>query len=274
MRADRARAGLSCGAVLLAATAWATAATGVGPDRPPGFYPGDPLPPRTLYLTFDDGPAPWTADILDVLRTFDARATFFVDHEGTPTRTPAYPGFDALVRRIAGEGHALGNHTHGHRDLGHLKAEEIARELQENHAGIERALGRAHPLPLIRPSFGSPWMTATGGADVAGPVIGSHGLNVLWSLDSGDALDWVDGERYEPDEGYDPTAPAYQAKVRRIENAVTSALRGQGEIVLLHDTHPTTRDALPAILRHAREEGYRFTSLDQWKAWRFPAPAR
>jgi peptidoglycan/xylan/chitin deacetylase (PgdA/CDA1 family) len=239
------------------------------PD-PPGYYPGDPLPAQIVYLTFDDGPAPWTSDILDVLRDHEAKATFFVDSHGTPTSTPGYPGFAALVRRILDDGHALGNHTMTHPDLGHLPPDQIAHELDANHAEIERALGRPHRLVLIRPAFGSPWMTATEGAGVVGPVIAARGLNVLWSVNSGDALEWAHGERYEPDAGFDPAAPEYQAKVRRIESAVLDALQGQGAIVLLHDTHPTTRDALPGILRGVREKGYRTATLDEWLAWRFP----
>src|SRR5579883_997842 len=58
---------------------------------------------REAALTFDDGPSPYTAQVLDILKANHVHATFFLCGENAER----YPG---LVRRIAAEGHEIGNH--------------------------------------------------------------------------------------------------------------------------------------------------------------------
>ena len=74
----------------------------------PGYTWRMPTDERILYLTFDDGPIPTvTPWVLDTLRQFDAKATFFCVGENVER----YP---AIFRRLSSEGHAVGNHTHQH----------------------------------------------------------------------------------------------------------------------------------------------------------------
>ena len=61
---------------------------------------------KTIYLTFDDGPGPYTADLLDVLAAYDVKATFFV--------TCAYPNYEDMVGRAYREGHTIAVHTATH----------------------------------------------------------------------------------------------------------------------------------------------------------------
>ena len=98
---------------------------------------------RSVYLTFDDGPIPEaTPFILDTLRQFDAKATFFM--VGDNVRK--YP---QLFRQVVEEGHQVGNHTFNH--FGGLK--HLAKTYVENTEKANALIG-AH---LFRPPHG--WMT-------------------------------------------------------------------------------------------------------------------
>jgi len=82
--------------------------------------------PEAIGLTFDDGPSKWTLEVLDLLARFEARATFFV----IGRRVVEQPD---VVRRIAAEGHEIGNHTWSHPALA----------TDCDAAGIRDELGRA-----------------------------------------------------------------------------------------------------------------------------------
>jgi chitooligosaccharide deacetylase len=111
-----------------------------------------PGAPPTIYLTFDDGPNPdWTPALLDALRDQQAVATFFlIDDHITPET-------EAIVKRIADEGHAIGLHS-GSRKLMVMSPESLAQRLSLAAARIQRITGRP-PCRLFRPHAG--WRSAT-----------------------------------------------------------------------------------------------------------------
>lgn len=132
------------------------------------------LKSANIAFTFDDGPDPdSTPRVLSVLGHAGVRATFFVVGE----RALRHPD---LIRRIAGEGHAIGNHSHSHAWLLGAKSSRIRAEIERCQDAVFSITGRA-PC-LIRP----PW----GHRDVRFNRIAHHrGLTtVLWSLDSLDYL--------------------------------------------------------------------------------------
>jgi peptidoglycan/xylan/chitin deacetylase (PgdA/CDA1 family) len=109
-------------------------------------------------------------------------------------------------------------------------------------------------------------------------LLAPRGVNVLWNVDSTDSREWAQGESFSSTADPFPPpaadAPSYDEKVARI---VTSVLqdrriaRGAGAIIVLHDTHNTTRDALPAVIAGLREAGYTFgvvedLVLSRWQA--------
>lgn len=152
-----------------------------------------------LYLTFDDGPDPvWTPRVLDILAACGARATFFV--VGTHAR--AHPG---LLRRIAAEGHEIGNHTGSHRHPWLLTAPAARREVRNGTETIADIVG-SRPL-YYRPPHGRIRRCMVDAAHDDGQA------TVLWSLG---AVDW----------GPMGSAPRIW---RRLRKAVP------GDIVLLHD---------------------------------------
>ena len=106
---------------------------------------------RVVALTFDDGPDPVrTPALLDALAELDAPATFFLLGDVVDANA-------AVVRRIAREGHELGNHTYCHRYLPLARSRSVERELRATDRAVERATG---VVPAIaRPPWGgrTPW---------------------------------------------------------------------------------------------------------------------
>jgi peptidoglycan/xylan/chitin deacetylase (PgdA/CDA1 family) len=273
---------------------------GVGyPDIP------TPLPAHVAFLTFDDGPVAWTDAFLDILASRGVHATFFVNAKGI--KGPAgldgsYAEADGgvrvfrdVLRREVDDGHVIGSHTVNHPDLGTLTAEQIETELDENELLVNVALVRAGATPqvlsLFRPPYGSPWF---GGAEQdqgptgeqvvvteqgsVGQLIPLHGVNVMWTLDSTDSAEWAQGE--SPGPGYveiaAPGAPTYEAKMARIKQTVLGApavVGGEGIVLLMHDTHNTTRDVLASIIDGLIADGYSFQTIEQYVQARWSRPS-
>lgn len=267
------------------------------PVRPMGVgYPGaiNALPPHVAYLTFDDGPSEWTNTFLDILRDKGVRATFFV----TAKQLKGPDGLDAtyqdangkevvyrdVLKREVDEGHQIANHTVNHIDLAHVTPAQITSEIDENEFLMNRALVRAGSKPqllaLFRPPYGSPWFTGIAGPSQpqASARISSHGLNIMWTVTSGDATDWAIGESYSstslPTLGDKP--PTLDVKKQRVLHDVVEApatLTGDGMVVLMHDTHSATRDVLPDIIDGLAAKGYTFESIEHYVQWRWGRPS-
>jgi peptidoglycan/xylan/chitin deacetylase (PgdA/CDA1 family) len=181
---------------------------------------------RCLYLTFDDGIHPeHTPMILDCLKAASAQATFFIIGNTTA-------GYSDLLKRMLMEGHAIGSHTQSHRDLSEAAPDEIAREIDESLEVLESACERQ--VNALRPPWGRfKWGTVLAAMKRNFPVI-------LWSVDS---LDWkfqTPGALLEHLKGI-PFSP--------------------GDILLLHDDYAHTVQALPELLSHLTEQGWRCRAL-------------
>ncbi len=101
---------------------------------------------RCVALTFDDGPDPvYTPQVLNVLRDYGVRATFFLVGQ----KVLLYP---EIARQIADEGHVIGNHSYTHRDLGKLSALALTCEIDWTQRAIEEICG-VTPV-LFRPPRG------------------------------------------------------------------------------------------------------------------------
>jgi len=106
-----------------------------------------PANPDELALTFDDGPNPeWTPRLLDILAKYNVRATFFVVGRYAARQR-------ILILRIAGAGHAIGNHSWSHPNLALCSYRRIREELTRTQAELEQTLGTA--VRLFRPPFGA-----------------------------------------------------------------------------------------------------------------------
>ncbi|HEV2974973.1 MAG TPA: polysaccharide deacetylase family protein [Solirubrobacteraceae bacterium] len=184
---------------------------------------------RDIALTFDDGPGPYTPEVLDVLEREHVPATFFVIGEELRY-------FSASTAREIRDGFVIGDHTETHPMLAQMTAHEQHEELFEQAARIE-LLGAPRPR-LFRPPYGS-FNTTTFHL-----LHQMHMLMVLWSVDTGDY-----------------TLPGVGVIVQR-------ALEGAkpGAIILMHDAggdRSETVAALPTIIRALRQRGYRLVTVPQ-----------
>ena len=177
---------------------------------------------RDIALTFDDGPGPYTPQVLSVLERFKVKATFFVI--GKMLRY-----FGASTVREVEDGDVIGDHTETHPMLAHMSGHDQYEELFEQIARVE-LLGGRRPT-LFRPPYGS--FNAT----TLRELKKLHLLMTLWSVDTDDYRQ-----------------PGVSVIVER-------ALEGAhpGEILLLHDAggvRTQTIEALPLIIKGLRAKGY------------------
>jgi len=181
-----------------------------------------------VAMTFDDGPHPKnTPRLLDMLRKRNIKATFYVIGRSVDL----YP---SITRRIVAEGHEIGNHTYTHRNLTKLGEASVREELNKTNESIARAAG-VRPRTM-RPPYGAllqgqrSWIHSEYGYPT-----------ILWSVDP---RDW---QRPGP-------------------SVVTSRIlagTNKGAIILAHDLHAPTVDAMPATLDGLLRKGYKFVTVSQ-----------
>ncbi|WP_312881710.1 polysaccharide deacetylase family protein [Actinomadura alba] len=192
---------------------------------------------RCVALTFDDGPVPGTARLLDILRDKGVRATFFV----LGSQVAAYPG---LLRREFAEGHEIGNHSYTHADLHQMSRAGAGSEMDRTQQAVRRVTGRT-PV-LFRPPYGAT------DAQVAAVARRNHLAQIMWAVDP---FDWQDR---------DPDV---------VERRVVKETR-RGAIILLHDIHETTVAAVPGIIEALDRKGYVFVTVSELYGGRPLVPGR
>ena len=249
----------------------------------PGYYNGDSLPASTIYLTFDDGPGDFTAEILDILKAENLHATFFINSFNRNSRQPwlykdnGLLPYGAVLRRMIAEGHAIGNHSFSHQNLAAGTVGFVDFQLDVLQAHFEQAYGPGAPyLWLIRPPFGSPWLGNWGSAaqkKLVSQELSGRGLVCMWTTgwDSADSAEWVKGEWFTVNSPrYHPGGLAYQAKMERGIKRVLKRADGLASgVLLLHDIHPTTRDSLRSLIQDLKARGYQFATLTEYARWRW-----
>lgn len=199
-----------------------------------------------ISLTFDDGPnSRTTPEILDTLQEYNLKATFFVLGRQVK-KNPE------LVRRIVKEGHTLGNHTYDHADLSTLSANQMRRELRSTQKAVDDALGHHYPMALMRPPYGEPYFGGTGSLPAFRRVVREQELfPILWTVDPSDYL-----------RGGNPRG-LIRAVVRQ-DKANQKVRQGRRDgILLLHDSHRQTANALPGIIGYYQKADREFTNVDE-----------
>jgi peptidoglycan/xylan/chitin deacetylase (PgdA/CDA1 family) len=184
---------------------------------------------REVALTFDDGPGPYTPEIMAVLGQDNVPATFF--EVGVEEHF-----FHAATSEIVAAGDPIGDHTFSHRDMSTLNRAGQRAQLLHQIKAI-RAYGAAYPR-LFRPPYGM-WNRTT-----LSLLHQYHMLMVLWSVDTSDYR-----------------LPGVQAIVKAVVNGAKP-----GAIILLHDAggnRAQTVQALPKIIAALRHRGYRLVTVPQ-----------
>jgi len=192
-------------------------------------------PHKVVALTFDDGPySPYTEQVLDILKESNVPATFFLVGQNVDK----YP---EVVRRMALEGHQLGNHTYHHVDLLKNDSTVIAEELDRTSKAILAVTGAAPHVVRPPHGFRDP---------VVMQVMAERGLTVVeWSV-----------------MGRDWTNPGVEAIVDRVVTKVKN-----GSIILLHDgdgiaseaSRNQSVEATRRIIQTLRTQDYEFVTVDE-----------
>jgi len=181
-----------------------------------------------IAITFDDGPHPQnTPRLLDILRARNVKATFYVIGRSVDL----YP---QVVRRTVAEGHEIGNHSHTHRLLSKLGDSELRLEMSRCQDAIVRAAG-VRPRTM-RPPYGGLLQRQR---ELVHSEFGYP--TILWSVDP---LDWK--------------RPGPSVVTSRMLAGTTP-----GGILLAHDLHSQTVDAMPATIDGLLRRGYKFVTVSQ-----------
>jgi peptidoglycan-N-acetylglucosamine deacetylase len=211
------------------------------PDEPktkPATYSQVNVDQPYIAMTFDDGPsAENTPRLLEMLKQRNIKATFFLIGQNVASNPD-------VVRRILAEGHEVGNHSWTHPQLSKLSDDRVTSEITKTQDAIKDASG--FTPTLLRPPYGAittrqrEW------------IENRFGLNIiLWSVDP---FDWK--------------RPGASVITQRILTQVHP-----GAIILSHDIHKQTVDAMPATLDGLIKKGYRFVTVSQLIAMNSPKPS-
>lgn len=181
-----------------------------------------------IAMTFDDGPsATLTPKLLDLLAARHIKVTFFVIGENVAEHPE-------IVARAAQEGHEIGNHSWSHPNFAKMSQENVRSQLQRTDDAIKNATGKRPTL--MRPPYGSlterekHWIHDEFGYQI-----------ILWDVDP---YDWK------------RPGPAV------VRNRILKETR-PGSIVLSHDIHPGTIEAMPATLDALEAKGFKFVTVSE-----------
>ena len=182
---------------------------------------------KVVALSFDDGPAGFTENILDTLRQNEAPATFFCIGRNIA-------GKEQTLQRIKDEGHIIGNHSYSHAyGFDMWGAAKMTADMKNMNAAAQKAIG-VEPL-LFRPPYG-----------VINPALASaikrgKFTSIGWNIRS------------------------FDTRIND-KQKLTSRIIGQlkpGSIILLHDSMEITASILPELINQIKREGYRIVRLDK-----------
>ena len=179
---------------------------------------------KVVALTFDDGPNPATTNqALDTLSKYGIKATFFVLGKNVS-------GNEEILKRMKADGHVIGNHSWSHPVLSKLSLDEAKKQITDTEDALTKVLGSSSKL--MRPPYGA----------ITDDIRNSLDLSfIMWDVDS---LDWKS----------------------KNEAAILTEIQRQvrnGSIILMHDIHAETVNALPKIIDYLKEQGYHFVTVPE-----------
>jgi peptidoglycan/xylan/chitin deacetylase (PgdA/CDA1 family) len=192
-----------------------------------------------IALTFDDGPsATLTPKLLDLLAARHLKATFFVVGQNAADHPE-------ILKRAVREGHEIANHSWSHPNLGKMSDDAVRRELQKTDDAIVAAIGKRPTL--LRPPYGSitarqkQWIHQEFGYRI-----------IIWDVDP---LDWKR-----------PGPSVVTARILKETKA--------GSIVLAHDIHGPTIEAMPATFDQLIKQGFKSVTVTDLLGMATPIPPK
>jgi peptidoglycan/xylan/chitin deacetylase (PgdA/CDA1 family) len=209
------------------------------PAEPPISFNSVHVDGPYIALTFDDGPsAALTPKLLDLLAARHLKATFFVVGQNAADHPD-------ILKRAVREGHEIANHSWSHPNLGKMSDDAVRRELQKTDDAIVAATGKRPTL--LRPPYGSitasqkKWIHQEFGYRI-----------IIWDVDP---LDWK--------------RPGPSVVTARILKETKP-----GSIVLSHDIHPPTIEAMPKTFDQLIEKGFKSVTVTELLGMATPIPPK
>ena len=179
---------------------------------------------KLVALTFDDGPnAATTPQALDILAKYHVKGTFFMLGKNIA-------GNEQLVKRVHDEGHEIGNHSWSHPQLPTLALEQAKKQIEDTQAALRAVIGESPKM--MRPPYGAINDTLRNAVDMS---------FIMWNVDS---LDWKN----------------------RNTGSIMEQVKKQtypGSIILMHDIHQTTINALPSVIEYLQKNGYTLVTVSE-----------
>ena len=179
---------------------------------------------KMVALTFDDGPDPnTTPQALEILKRYGVKGTFFM----LGKNVSAYP---EVVQKVHKDGHAIGIHTWNHPVLTNIPLDEAKHEIMDTKDIIQKVTGIQ--TNITRPPYGSINKADQYAVDQ---------VFIMWDVDT---LDW---KSHNTD-----------AILQEVKKEVRP-----GSIILMHDIHQTSIDALPTVIEYLQSQGYTLVTVDE-----------
>jgi peptidoglycan/xylan/chitin deacetylase (PgdA/CDA1 family)/tetratricopeptide (TPR) repeat protein len=196
------------------------------------------VPEKTVVLTFDDGPHYRnTGKVLDILKANQVHGYFFAvgRNIGKIREGKVVEGTKAkILRRALSEGHLIANHSYSHAVL--TKLDRSGQQKELNHTNMLLQSVSGYENKDFRPPYGSKNQSLL----ALSVELGMRA--VMWNIDS---MDWAD--------------PVPDSIVKRVMERLKKDKKG---ILLFHDIHKQTVQALPKLLKTLKQEGYRIVTID------------
>ncbi len=196
---------------------------------------------KNVYLTFDDGPSAYTGELLDVLKKYNVKATFFVTAQNTSK------GYDDMIKRAYNEGHSIGIHSYTHSySYIYYSVDNYFEDLTNMQNKIYNLTG--YKSTIVRFPGGSSntisknYDNGTHIMSTLTKMLAAKGYRYFdWNVLSGDAGETTD--------------------TNQIVKNVTSNLKSGASVVLQHDTKNFSTKAVERIIKYGIENGYNFLPL-------------
>lgn len=178
---------------------------------------------KMVALTFDDGPGPYTQQIVDCLAKNNARATFFVLGQNVGR----YPG---AVKSAYENGNEIANHSYSHPILTQISAADAKSQIKRTDDAVKKVIGKAPNL-----------VRTPGGAfnDSVKKAVGKP--IIMWSIDT---LDWKTRDKIQ----------TINSVMRNVKD---------GDIILMHDIHKPTLEAALELIPMLKNEGYQLVTVSE-----------
>lgn len=195
---------------------------------------------KIAYITFDDGPYHSTDKVLDILKKYNVKATFFtigLDKDKCYD-SPEYSCYETY-KKIVDNGHTIANHTYSH---------QIFRGLYSNANSFTHQVKLQEELIENRTGVKTNILRFPGGINTANSLVGNQINDIkLWLKENN--YGWVDWSAQDGDGGY---LPSYDVAW----NNFTGSINENIEVILFHDYSYTTISMLPAAIEYLENKNY------------------